>query len=162
MPKTQSGSGGKKPFDEDLLVRLMAEDRWTQRQIAARAGLSQAMVSQIARGRTRRDLLERVRRRRNQWQKQARTLAEDHVRSLLIKHLQVAIEETGETARKCREYLLNQLLFPKDARPGRSGRSGKAEPESRSLVVPPDLAEDFYRWQSETFGGPKSPKPGES
>jgi predicted transcriptional regulator len=162
MPGTRTGSNGRKRFDEDLLVRLMAEDRWTQHHIARRVGISQAMVSQIARGKTRRDLLERIRRCRNQWQKEARHLAEDHVRSLLIKHLQVAIEETGETARKCREYLLNQLLFPRDSRSGRSGRSGSGESKTRSLIVPPDLAKDFYRWQSETFGGPKSSKSGEA
>ncbi len=51
----------KKEYDDELLVRLIAEGRLTFRQIAERVGLSKTMVRKIARGLSRRDLQPKIR-----------------------------------------------------------------------------------------------------
>ena len=51
----------KNRYDEDLLVRLVAEGQTSYRKIAERLGVSPNTVSTVARGVFRRDLYERIR-----------------------------------------------------------------------------------------------------
>lgn len=50
----------KSHYDEDLLVRLVAEGRMSYRKIAQQLGISPNTVSTAARGVFRRDLYERI------------------------------------------------------------------------------------------------------
>ncbi len=47
-------------YDEDLLVRLIAEGQVSYRKIAEQVGISAMTVSNVARGRRRRDLYDRI------------------------------------------------------------------------------------------------------
>ena len=47
-------------YDEDLLVRLIAEGQLSYRKIAEQVGVSAMTVSNVARGRRRRDLYDRI------------------------------------------------------------------------------------------------------
>ncbi len=98
-------------YDEDLLVELLARDHLTYREIARRVGVSESMVSQIASGKTRPDLRERISRWLHTRRDDALRAGQTFIRPLLMTQLKVAMEEDGETARKCREFLLNRLLF---------------------------------------------------
>jgi transcriptional regulator with XRE-family HTH domain len=102
---------GRNRYDEDLLVRLLAEGRLPQSQIARRAGLSAAMVGRIASGASRPDLHERIRNYNAYRDAEALQVGKGFIRPLLMTQLKVAMEPKGETSRKAREFLLNRLLF---------------------------------------------------
>lgn len=117
--------GGRHQYDEQLLVDLLVEGELTLTEIARRVGVTAATVSSVARGRTRRDLYKEICRRRGPTQQdKAMHTGADYIRPLLLTQLKVAMSEKGETARKCREFLLSKLLFT-----GRSARG--ASPEAR-------------------------------
>lgn len=115
----------KSKYDEELLVELLARDHLTHREVARRVGVSESLVSQICSGKARPDLHERI----GQWLSTRRDDAlragQTFIRPLLMTQLKVAMEEDGETARKCREFLLNRLLFA----PARGPASPAAEAE---------------------------------
>jgi transcriptional regulator with XRE-family HTH domain len=98
-------------YDENLLVELLARDHLSQREIARRVGVSESLVSQIASGRARPDLHERIGKWISTRRDDALRAGQTFIRPLLMTQLKVAMEEDGETARKCREFLLNRLLF---------------------------------------------------
>ncbi|MFW5840277.1 MAG: helix-turn-helix domain-containing protein [Planctomycetota bacterium] len=138
-------------FDEDRLVELLAEGQLSQVRIAEQVGICQGTVSRIASGQIRPDLARRVEQLRARRLDQAVHLAEQHARSLLVKQLQVAIQEQGETARKAREYLLGHLLFGKNSRSVGADLQGASE---TAMLPGPGVLEEFLAWQSEALGGP--------
>ena len=108
----------KRRYDEDLLVQLIAEGKLSYRQIAEQVGLSAVSVSTIARGITRPDLYERICLAVEDAQRRARRLAANYLLPLVAAHVKEALEGTGETARKCREFLIRTFIN----RPDPAGR----------------------------------------
>ena len=104
----------KATYDEDLLVRLIAESRLTCRQIAEQVHISHQMVSDISRGTKRRDLYERICQQVEAAHRRAQRRAADSLWDLVDKHVKEALEGTGETARKCREFLIRTFLSTPD------------------------------------------------
>jgi hypothetical protein len=147
-------------YDEDLLVELLISGRESQRTIARRVGISQGMVSRIANGQARPDIYARVREGKSQWRSDAKDLAQSYLRDLLVRQLHVAMQDKGETSRKCREYLLDNLLF--GTKTGR-GRKGQTEQDTRQvgLIMPKSQFDQFLHWQSTRGNGPISNEPGE-
>ena len=122
-------------YDEDLLVRLIAEGQLSYRKIAEQVGVSAMTVSNVARGRRRRDLYDRICCTVEDAQRRAHRLASSYLWPLVAAHVKEAIEGTGETARKCREFLIRTFIN----RPDPAGRyighpaapTGRARPATR-------------------------------
>ena len=122
-------------YDEHLLVRLIAEGQLSYRKIAEQVGVSAMTVSNVSRGRRRRDLYERICCTVEDAHRRAHRLASSYLLPLVAAHVKEAIEGTGETARKCREFLIRTFMN----RPDPAGRyighpaapTGRARPATR-------------------------------
>jgi len=99
-------------YDEDLLIELIAEGDMSYRQIAEKTGICWSMVSRIARGERRQELQDRIAAAVEGHRARARRLGVRLLASLVDKHIRDGVEGDGETARKCREYAMNQFLNP--------------------------------------------------
>jgi transcriptional regulator with XRE-family HTH domain len=136
-------------YDEDLLVKLLAQGQLTREEIARRVGLSARTVRRIASGASRPDLHEKVRNYGAICDIQAVRIGKSFVRPLLMTQLKVAMEPKGETQRKAREFLLNRLLFlPTE----RTRGDGQATPVPMPLESIPGLEEEdleaFYSFKA--------------
>jgi len=97
-------------YNEHLLVELVAEGELTHGEIAERVGASRRTVWSIANGRTRPDLQQEIADTVQGHRAATVRLAAKHMRSLLKKQIEVALEDSGETARKAREFLLKHFM----------------------------------------------------
>ena len=104
----------KEEYDEDLLVTLIAAGRLSCRKIAAQVGISVSMALAVARGDKRPDLYERICQAVEHAHRRVRRLVADSLLALTKKHLHEALTGTGETARKCREFLIRTFLSGPD------------------------------------------------
>jgi hypothetical protein len=100
----------RKTYDDTALVEDIAHGVKTLRQIAGELGLTYNYVYCIARGLSRPDLQERIQATRRDYLSQARRLGRIHVAKLLQAHIDAGLDKDTETARKCREYLLDRFL----------------------------------------------------
>ncbi|MHC4718298.1 MAG: hypothetical protein ACYS5V_15105 [Planctomycetota bacterium] len=96
-------------YDDDAVVDAIVRGE-SYAQVARAQGVTRACVSQIARGRRRRDLHDRIVEAQEAALMQARRLAVACAVQAMAVHIREGIEGTGETARRCREYLLNRVL----------------------------------------------------
>ena len=97
-------------YNEHLLVELIAEGELSHGQIAERVGASRRTVWSIANGRTRPDLQQEIADTVQGHRAATVRMAAKHMRSLLKKQIEVALEDSGETARKAREFLLKHFM----------------------------------------------------
>ena len=127
---TSLEAGRKNRYDEDLLVRLVAEGQLSCRKIAQKVGVSAMTVSNVARGRHRRDLFERIRRtvelsgdlsavglpkaealaKTQAAHRRAHRLAMNVLWPLVAPHVKEALEGTGQAAQDCREFLIRTFI----------------------------------------------------
>ena len=125
-------AGRQKHYDEDLLVRLIAEGKLSYRKIAPKVGLSVNTVSCIARGRKRRDLFQRICRtaalsgalsgvasakpdasaKTGRAHRRTHRLATNYLWSLVAPYVREALEGTGQAAQECREFLVSTFFPP--------------------------------------------------
>ena len=98
-------------YDEDLLVELIACGDVSQTEIAERVGVSRRTVWRIANGQSRPDLQTKIAATVEGYRQAAIRLAARFMTPLLKKQIEVALEGDGETARKCREFLLKTFLI---------------------------------------------------
>ncbi|MCE5327575.1 MAG: hypothetical protein LLG01_14310 [Planctomycetaceae bacterium] len=96
-------------YDENLLVEMLA-DGVPYATIAQAVGLTVSMVGKIARGDYRRKLSQRVEEIREARRQAARERAARRGAELMRAHVEQGLSGTGETARKCREFILNCLI----------------------------------------------------
>ena len=137
-------------YDEELVVTLLAKGELTYAQIAKRVGITESMVGKIARGESRKDLHERICRRIKQFRRRTHCMVASWQPNVLKKHIAVGMESDGETARKCREFLLKPIL------------EGPAMPEAdddgngawRGWEIYCQLSEETKRRIVEELGGP--------
>ena len=73
-------------------------------------GLGREMVGRIARGEARPELYARIQAAVQAFTEEARRLGAAWARHMMSRHIKEGLEGKGETARKCREYVLNQVL----------------------------------------------------
>jgi hypothetical protein len=104
--------GIRKSYDENALVLALAAGGESCAAIARRLGLSPSYVRDIARGRAGRRLQTRIRRARGIMADETRRVAVRFLRPLLARHIRVGLEDDGETARRCREFVLKHTLSP--------------------------------------------------
>ena len=98
-------------YDEDLLVELIAGGDVSHTEIAERVGVSRRTVWRIASGHSRPDLQRKVADTVEGIRQATIRLAAKYMRPLLKKQIKVALEGDGETARKCREFLLKTFMI---------------------------------------------------
>ena len=126
----------KKRYDEDLLVQLVAEGQTSYRKIAEQLDVSPNTVSTIARGVFRRDLYERICATVEDAYRRARRLASSYLCPVVAAHIKHGLEGSGESARKCREFVMKMALGTSDpagryvGQPG--GRAGHASAMTRA------------------------------
>jgi transcriptional regulator with XRE-family HTH domain len=138
-----------KRYSDDKLVELLRRRDLTLAEIAKELGVSASHLSRIARGRRRKDLRDRIHDDAGSGAEAAARLGRRWVKHVLTRHIKVGLEEEGETARKCREYALNQFLAPAGGAPA-AGATDAALPPG----IDPEDAARFYQWKSRTEGGP--------
>ena len=117
-----------KKYNEDLLVELIADGRLTQGQIAEKVGISRRTVWRIEHGLSRPELQRKIAAVMEGYRQAAIRAAARHMTNLIEKQVQVAMSGDGETARKCREFLLKTLML--------------SIPEQASKAPPPEPAVD--------------------
>ena len=98
-------------YDENMLVELIAEGELSHGRIAERVGVSRRTVWKIANGLSRPDLQRKIAATVEGYRQAAIRAAARHMKALLEKQVQVALEGDGETARKCREFLLKTFML---------------------------------------------------
>ncbi|MCE5277513.1 MAG: hypothetical protein ABFD92_13890 [Planctomycetaceae bacterium] len=99
-------------YDEDQLVEMLA-DGAPYDKVAAAVGITVSMVGKIARGDSRRKLWQRIEDIRQARQQAVHEIAVARAVDIMRAHVNEGLTGTGETARKCREFVL-ELLLPKD------------------------------------------------
>ena len=106
-------------YDDDKMVELIAAGHLTHGEIAKRLGVSRVTVWRIIHGQSRPDLQGRVDGVISGFSLEARRMGARWLKSLLTKHIKVGLEGDGETARRCREFVIN--LFFEDVEPRSDG-----------------------------------------
>ncbi|KPK86569.1 MAG: hypothetical protein AMJ81_00950 [Phycisphaerae bacterium SM23_33] len=145
----------RKTYDDEVLVLAIARGDRGYAEIAAEVGLSRETVAQIARGTRRPDLQPRIQAATRGFLEQTQRLGAAWAAQVMGKHIKEGLEGRGETARKCREYVLSQCL-------GDPGRRELLASQQQSQEQQPDPGQipgvrredlnDFYRWVAEKNG----------
>ena len=101
-------------YDDDLLVRMIAEGQLSQRKIADIVGVSTSLVSSVARGAKRPELHERICQLVEGAHTRARRRATAALDAVIEKHLDEALNGDGEPARKSREFIIRTFANTSD------------------------------------------------
>ena len=120
--------------DDEALVEAIVRGAMSYAAIAREQGVSRACVSQIARGLRRPELHERIVEAQEAMLMQARRLGVACAVQAMAVHIREGIEGKGETARKCREYLINRALGT-PGRPAAPAPSAKRREQWPSLLA---------------------------
>ena len=97
--------------NEDMLVALIADGELSHRLIAERVGVSRRTVWRIANGLSRPDLQRKIAAAVEGYRQAAIRVAARHMKALIEKQVEVALSSDGETARKCREFLIKTFML---------------------------------------------------
>ena len=97
-------------YDEDLMVELIATGELTHAKMAEQLGVSRRTVWRIANGHSRPDLQRKIADTVEGMRQATIRFAARHMKKLLEKQMKVALEGDGETARKCREFLIKTFM----------------------------------------------------
>ena len=111
-------SRGRK-YDDDKMVELIAAGELTRGEIAKRLGVNRVTVWRIIHGQSRPDLQGRLDGAVRGFSREARRVGGRWLKSLIDKHVKVGLEGDGETARRCREFVIN--LFCEEVDPRHDG-----------------------------------------
>ena len=109
-------------YDEDLMVELIACGDVTHGEIAERVGVSRRTVWRIVHGHSRPDLQRKIADTVDGYRRETIRMAAKWMKPLLSKQIKVALEEDGETSRKCREFLLKTFML---ALPDQAAKAAK-------------------------------------
>jgi len=97
-------------FNEEALIWDLAEGRLSQGQIARKHKISPSLVSLIRQGKSRPSLKPRIDALRQVILDEGCRLVVPAIKALLAQEAKEGLEGKGETARKCRHYLLDRFL----------------------------------------------------
>ncbi len=145
-------------MNQDMLVELIAAAEFSQRRIAEIVGVSRRTVWRIANGFSRPDLQRRIAAVVEGYRQAAIRSAARHMKALLEKQVQVALEGDGETARKCREFLLKTFML---AIPDQTAKIEKIkkieekrdpEPEKEEPITPMTVTRIMHDLSPELIG----------
>ncbi|MCE5325387.1 MAG: hypothetical protein LLG01_03130 [Planctomycetaceae bacterium] len=124
-------------YDEMKLLDLLA-DGVAYEQVAQEIGISRSMVAKIAQGRTRPEIHQQLLDIREARRQAVHDLAAKKATTLMRMHIEEGLARGGETARKCREFILDRLLTrddtPADMLDKLLADSAKADPSAAELA----------------------------
>ena len=100
-------------YDENLLVEMLADDA-PYAKIAQAVGLTASMVGKIARGSYRVNLSRRVEEILETRRQAVCDTAARRAADLMRAHVEEGLKAGGETARKCREFILERIIAQGD------------------------------------------------
>ena len=115
--------GKVKWYRDGELVELIAGGEHTYAEIGRRVGLSEAHVARIARGTRRPRLQVKIRQARQARIDLAQLLAAKWLWLLVKRHIGVGLASEDDTARRCREFVMDLFPFCE----GRPRKGGKRE-----------------------------------
>ena len=98
-----------KDYDDDRLITLLGEGLHTYKEIADEVGISETTVGNIARGELRPHLLDRISKVHRGHIRKTRGRGATRLYKVLDKHVKSG-QGDDESARKCREFMLNKYL----------------------------------------------------
>jgi transcriptional regulator with XRE-family HTH domain len=131
-------------YDDDRLVELIARGQMSYAEIGQAVGLSEGYVGQIARGQHRPELQPRIEAISRGFLLEARMVGRRWARGLLSRHIRIGLDGEGETARKCREFVMTRFL-------------GKSDVEDAPTHRPlPGLSEEELELIAQMKDGPES------
>jgi len=145
-------------YDEDQLVEWIACGQLSQSEMARRLGVNRRTVWRIANGLSRPDLQLKVDAAIEGIRHEARRQGARWLKALVTRHIKVALEEDGETARKCREYLLDRFLVPDDAPAQPRSPRHKRKPPGCIPSFTDGISDDLKRMLIDELGGPPAEK----
>ena len=119
-------------MNKDMLVELIAAGELSQRRIAERVGVSRRTVWRIANGLSRPDLQRKIAAVVEGYRQAAIRTAARHMKSLIEKQVEVALQGDGETARKCREFLLKTFMLAVPDQAAKAGEEAEQTAETRA------------------------------
>ncbi len=112
-------------MNEDMLVELIAAGEFSQTRIAKIVGVSRRTVWRIANGLSRPDLQRKIAAVVEGYRQAAIRAATKHMKALIEKQVEVALASDGQTARKCREFLIKTFML---AVPDQTAKAPEPEP----------------------------------
>ena len=152
-------SSRRSTYDDDKMVELIADGELTHGEIAKRLGVNRVTVWRIIHGQSRPDLQVRLDGAISGFSREARRVGSRWLASLITKHIKTGLDGDGETARRCREFMVN-LFF--------EGAETRSEVECvglgstvvfNSLV---ELSPELKGKVIDELGGPRDDDPQES
>lgn len=143
--------GKQKTYDDDALVLAIARGDKSYIQIAKEFGLSNQMVSAVARGICRPELLPRIQELERAFRDQARRLAMRMATGAIArlgKLIHPDLEPTPEVQRKAAVDILKYALGD----PSRPQVSVFQAQQTQGFPVKAEHAAEFYRWRARKAG----------
>jgi hypothetical protein len=138
-------------YNDDQMVRLIAEGELSQRKIAECLGVNLSTVWTITHGLSRPDLQGRINDLIRSLREEARRQGVRKLKAIIDKHIDVGLADDKEVARRCREFLIN--LFIDDDETDSDNVEEKRK--SRSIFGGlADLSSDLKDKVIEELGGP--------
>lgn len=129
-------------MNEDMLVGLIAAGELSQRAIAERVGVSRRTVWRIANGLSRPDLQRKIAAVVEGYRQAAIRTAARYMKSLIEKQVEVALTGRGETARKCREFLLKTFMLAVPDQAAKAEEKARQAAGNAAAKQAADAAED--------------------
>jgi len=150
-------------YDEDLMVEWIARGQLSQSEIARRLGVNRRTVWRIANGLARLDLQRRIDAVIEGIRREARRIGAKWCHALVTKHVKVGLEGDGETARKCRQYVLDSFLFDDGDRTW-CPKPPKYKAKSPEEMLSPmdNLSEECKAMRIKELGGPAGDFPSQT
>ena len=124
--------GSTMKYAADLMVELIARGDVSQTQIAERLGVSRRTVWRIATGRSRPGLQRKIADTVEGYRQETIRLAARWMKPLLKKQIEVGLETDGETARKCREFLLKTFVLTLPANVAKAAAKRNPNPNPKN------------------------------
>lgn len=112
-------------YDDDALVDMISDGQMTYKAIGQKLGISEVLVKQIAQGRRRKELGQRLWDAENGILAETRRIATHYARNMLMEQIRLGLRGEGEPARRAREFVLKFVSW---SRPRRSEVPGQKDP----------------------------------
>ncbi|MCY2931290.1 MAG: hypothetical protein NTV86_17745 [Planctomycetota bacterium] len=118
-------------YDDEALVEMISEGQMTYKAIGQKLGISGVLVKLIAQGRRRKELGQKFWDAENGILAEARRIAAQYARHMLMEQIRLGLRGEGEPARRAREFVLK---FAVSARPRRADVPGQKDPSPEWML----------------------------
>ena len=132
-------------YDDEALVEMISDGQMTYKAIGQKLGISEILVKQIAQGRRRKELGQRLWDAENGILAEARRIATQYARNMVMEQIRLGLRGEGEPARRAREFILK---FAVSSRPRRDDVPGQRDRRPEEML---QMARDIgvVPWEDE-------------